>query len=92
MGRRRWGGAWGGGRGEEGVWCWAGTWFGEGIWEGYGRENCDEIASNFQLTFIEFIIYPLWEMWAELVYPDAQHVMDGIAGTKKYWSELKEVS
>lgn len=43
-----------------------------------------------QVSFIDFIVYPLWETWAELVYPDAQHVLDNIATTKAYWCKLAE--
>ena len=38
-----------------------------------------------QVTFLDFIIYPLWETWAELVYPDAQIILDGLTKTREYW-------
>ena len=28
-----------------------------------------------QVGFISFIVYPLWETYSELVFPDAQHIL-----------------
>ena len=28
-----------------------------------------------QVGFISYIVHPLWETWAELVFPDAQDIM-----------------
>jgi hypothetical protein len=28
-----------------------------------------------QVGFINYIVHPLWETWAELVYPDAQQIL-----------------
>ncbi len=39
-----------------------------------------------QVSFIDYIIYPLWETWAELVYPDAQPIIDHLSKTREYWS------
>ena len=36
----------------------------------------DCLASCFQVGFISFIVQPLWETWAELVYPDINHILD----------------
>lgn len=30
-------------------------------------------------------MFPLWETWGELVYPDAQIIMDHLARTRDYW-------
>eukprot|EP00731_Ephydatia_muelleri_P019154 Em0011g1194a len=38
-----------------------------------------------QVTFIEYIVYPLWETWAELVYPDAQDIVFSLMDTKDQW-------
>lgn len=38
-----------------------------------------------QMTFIDFLIYPLWETWAELVYPDAQEILQNLSDTREYW-------
>ncbi len=45
-----------------------------------------------QISFIEYIIFPLWETWAELVYPDAQDVLDNISAIKDYWAAKNEES
>ncbi len=39
-----------------------------------------------QVTFIDFIVDPLWETWAELVYPDGQVMLDNMAKTREYWN------
>lgn len=42
------------------------------------------------MTFLDFIIYPLWETWAELVYPDAQEMLENISKTREFWdSQIK---
>jgi cAMP-specific phosphodiesterase 4 len=41
-----------------------------------------------QVSFIDFIIYPLWETWAELVYPDAQIILDHLAHTRDQWYQM----
>ena len=43
-----------------------------------------------QVSFIDFVVYPLWETWAELVYPNAQEVLDTIAVTRNYWSDIAD--
>ena len=34
-----------------------------------------DIKLNLQVGFISYIVHPLWETWAELVYPDAQDIL-----------------
>ena len=41
-----------------------------------------------QVTFIDYFLHPLWETWAELVFPDAQPMMDYLAKTREHWSRL----
>ena len=41
-----------------------------------------------QVTFIDFIVYPLWETWAELVYPAGQLMLDNIGKTREYWNAM----
>nr|BAA34310.1 EFPDE4 [Ephydatia fluviatilis] len=38
-----------------------------------------------QVTFIDYIVYPLWETWAELVYPDAQDIVCSLMDTRDQW-------
>ena len=40
-----------------------------------------------QASFIEFVVYPLWEVWSEFVYPHSQHVLDRLNTTLDYWTE-----
>ena len=40
------------------------------------------------MTFIDFLIYPLWETWGELVYPDAQDILKNLSDTREYWKSL----
>ena len=28
-----------------------------------------------QVGFIDYVVHPLWEVWAELVFPDAQDML-----------------
>lgn len=43
-----------------------------------------------QVTFLDLIVLPLWETWAELVYPDAQEILDNLSKTRDYWvSQIK---
>ena len=37
------------------------------------RENAT--IEKSQVGFISYIVYPLWETWAELVFPDAQQIL-----------------
>ena len=30
---------------------------------------------HYKVGFISFIVYPLWETYSELVFPDAQHIL-----------------
>ena len=38
-----------------------------------------------QVTFIDLIVYPLFETWSDLVYPEAQHILDNLSSTRQYW-------
>lgn len=38
------------------------------------------------MTFIDLIVYPLFETWSDLVYPEAQHILDNLNSTRQYWS------
>ena len=47
---------------------------------------CDRDTANIeksQVGFISFIVQPLWETWAELVYPDINHIMDILRTNKQ---------
>lgn len=54
----------------------------------WGGERLCTCAPHPQMTFIDYFLHPLWETWAELVYPDAQPMMDYLSKTREYWSRL----
>ena len=41
-----------------------------------------------QASFIDFVVYPLWEVWAELVFPHAQFVLDRLHAMQEYWTDM----
>jgi len=38
-----------------------------------------------QVGFIDYIVHPLFETWAELVYPDAQEILDQLEDNRQYY-------
>ncbi|KAH8857955.1 cAMP-specific 3',5'-cyclic phosphodiesterase 4D [Schistosoma japonicum] len=44
-----------------------------------------------QIGFIDYIVYPLWETMAELLYPGAQILMDNIANNRNWYVNAKEL-
>ena len=49
---------------------------------------CDRhIASveKHQVGFIEFIVHPLWETWADLVYPDASLILETLEQNRNWY-------
>jgi len=52
---------------------------------------CDrnnEVIEKSQVGFITFIVSPLWENWAELIQPDAQHIMQTLENNRLYYQGL----
>jgi cAMP-specific phosphodiesterase 4 len=41
-----------------------------------------------QVGFIDYIVHPLWETWAELVYPDCQEILDTLEENREYYQNL----
>jgi len=39
-----------------------------------------------QVGFIDYIVHPLWETWAELVYPDCDDVMVIMENNREWYS------
>ncbi|XP_063962586.1 3',5'-cyclic-AMP phosphodiesterase 4C-like isoform X2 [Lytechinus pictus] len=53
------------------------------------RENAS--IEKSQVGFIDFILHPLWETWADLVYPDAQEILDHLEENRNwYQSQIRE--
>ena len=41
--------------------------------------------SFFQVGFIDYIVHPLFETWADLVYPDAQNILDQLEENRQWY-------
>lgn len=39
-----------------------------------------------QVGFIDYIVHPLWETWADLVYPDAQAMLDQLEENREWYN------
>ena len=39
----------------------------------------------FQVGFIDYIVHPLWETWADLVHPDAQDILDTLEDNRDWY-------
>ena len=37
------------------------------------------------MGFIDYIVHPLWETWADLVYPDAQDILDTLEENREFY-------
>ncbi|XP_021964650.1 cAMP-specific 3',5'-cyclic phosphodiesterase isoform X2 [Folsomia candida] len=45
-----------------------------------------------QVGFIDFIVHPLWETWADLVHPDAQDILDMLEENRDFYQSLVPAS
>ena len=45
-----------------------------------------------QVGFIDFIVHPLWETWADLVYPDAQEILDTLEENREWYQSQIQLS
>lgn len=44
-----------------------------------------------QVGFIDYIVHPLWETWADLVHPDAQEILDTLEDNRDwYYSAMRQ--
>lgn len=44
-----------------------------------------------QVGFIDYIVHPLWETWADLVHPDAQEILDTLKENRDwYYSAIRQ--
>ncbi|KAK2506057.1 hypothetical protein MC885_011785 [Smutsia gigantea] len=55
---------------------------------------CDKHTASVeksQVGFIDYIVHPLWETWADLVYPDAQEILDTLKANRDwYYSAIRQ--
>lgn len=40
------------------------------------------------MGFIDYIVHPLWETWADLVHPDAQDILDGLEDNRDWYFSM----
>ena len=45
-----------------------------------------------QVGFIDYIVHPLWETWADLVQPDAQDILDTLEENRDWYQSQIPVS
>jgi cAMP-specific phosphodiesterase 4 len=45
------------------------------------------VALHLQVGFIDYIVHPLWETWADLVQPDAQHILANLEGNRDWYHD-----
>ncbi|XP_053439171.1 cAMP-specific 3',5'-cyclic phosphodiesterase 4A isoform X2 [Nycticebus coucang] len=55
---------------------------------------CDKHTASVeksQVGFIDYIVHPLWETWADLVHPDAQEILDTLEDNRDwYYSAIQQ--
>ncbi|XP_069783991.1 3',5'-cyclic-AMP phosphodiesterase 4C-like isoform X3 [Narcine bancroftii] len=52
---------------------------------------CDKLTASIEKTqvgFIDFIVHPLWETWADLVYPDAKEILDNLEDNRDWFHSM----
>ena len=53
----------------------------------------DKTFSSFiQVGFIDYIVHPLWETWADLVHPDCQEILDTLEDNRDWYQNMIPVS
>lgn len=40
------------------------------------------------MGFIDYIVHPLWETWADLVHPDAQDILDTLEENRNWYHSM----
>lgn len=38
-----------------------------------------------QVVFIDYVVHPLWEAWADLVYPEAQNILTNLQKNREHY-------
>ncbi|XP_073478665.1 3',5'-cyclic-AMP phosphodiesterase 4A isoform X1 [Aquarana catesbeiana] len=52
---------------------------------------CDKHTASVeksQVGFIDYIVHPLWETWADLVHPDAQDILDTLEDNRDWYQGM----
>ena len=50
------------------------------------------MKSSLKVGFIDYIVHPLWETWADLVQPDAQDILDTLEENRDWYQSQIPVS
>ncbi|XP_063881810.1 3',5'-cyclic-AMP phosphodiesterase 4C-like isoform X4 [Scylla paramamosain] len=56
---------------------------------------CDRHTATIeksQVGFIDYIVHPLWETWADLVHPDAQDILDTLEENRDWYNRMIPIS
>lgn len=56
---------------------------------------CDRHSATIeksQVGFIDYIVHPLWETWADLVHPDAQDILDTLEENRDWYQRMIRIS
>ncbi|CAL4093271.1 unnamed protein product [Meganyctiphanes norvegica] len=56
---------------------------------------CDRLSATIeksQVGFIDYIVHPLWETWADLVHPDAQDILDTLEENRDWYQSMIPIS
>ncbi|KTG47011.1 hypothetical protein cypCar_00005858 [Cyprinus carpio] len=48
----------------------------------------DNYSDRIQVGFIDYIVHPLWETWADLVHPDAQEILDMLEDNREWYQSM----
>lgn len=46
------------------------------------------VSTCSQVGFIDYIVHPLWETWADLVHPDAQDILDMLEENRDWYQSM----
>jgi len=38
------------------------------------------------VSFIDYVVHPLWETWTELVFPDSQEILDSLESNREWYA------
>ncbi|KAM7388032.1 hypothetical protein PAMP_024233 [Pampus punctatissimus] len=45
-------------------------------------------TDRIMVGFIDYIVHPLWETWADLVHPDAQDILDTLEDNREWYQSM----
>ena len=50
------------------------------------------VISKSQIGFLDFFVYPLFEVLSDLVYPYGDFILDNLTNNREHWSSLQNQS